>query len=176
MVVNNKGLLKININKDNFVENVNKIKQKTPSFVYKLAVIFIILSLICIICLSLRLVYFNDLYKSSRQQQLVSMQIINRKNLISNIGSLAVYMVTNTTYPKIWQRYLTNGWTFQQLFVAIEYKNGEINKLNGDVGLLVNRGYVVNGKVRTLASYFQSLSIQASARAYGKLNLTQFIS
>lgn len=40
------------------------------------------------------------------------MHMVDRKNLISNIGSLAVYMSTNTTYPNIWDNYLTNGWTF----------------------------------------------------------------
>lgn len=87
------------------------------------------------------------------------MKIIDRKNMISNIGSLAVYMVTNSTYPNIWERYLTNGWTFEQFFVGIEYTNGEINKLNGDIGLLVSKGYIVNGKVCTLASYYEALSI-----------------
>jgi len=38
--------------------------------------------------------------------------MINRKNLIDNIGSLAVYFSKKQTYPTIWERYLTNGWTF----------------------------------------------------------------
>ena len=43
------------------------------------------------------------------------------------------------------------------------------------MGSLVNKGYLVNGKSKTLASYFESLSIEASLQSVGQLNLTQFV-
>jgi hypothetical protein len=63
-----KNVIRLNINKENFVENVSKIKEKIPPYVYKLSFLFIILTLICIVLLSIRLVQFSSLYNSAKEK------------------------------------------------------------------------------------------------------------
>lgn len=92
----------LNIPKDNFIENIAKIKQKLPTFVYQLLILFIIFTILITITLTLRFVQFNTLYSSVKEQELISQEIIDRKNLLSNIGSLAVYFSKASTYPTVW--------------------------------------------------------------------------
>ena len=142
---------------------------------YKIVIVFAVVTIIWITTLSLRFLQFKSLYNAAQERESISQEMINRKNIIDNIGSLAVFYAKSTVYPTIWERYMTNNWTFAQLFVEIEYTNSKINKLNNDIGSLVSKNYIINGKSRTLASYFESLSIEASLQSAGKLNLTQFI-
>jgi hypothetical protein len=105
-------ITKMNISKENFVDNISKIQEKTPSYVYKLAVLFVVIIVVILITLSLRLITFNTLYEAAKEKEFVKMEMLNRKNLIDNIGSLGVYFNKSKTYPNIWDRYLTNKWTF----------------------------------------------------------------
>lgn len=41
--------------------------------------------------------------------------------------------------------------------------------------MLVNKNYNISGRQRTLASYFETLSIEASSQSSGQLNLTKFV-
>lgn len=90
--------------------------------------------------------------------------MISRKNLIVNVGSNAVYLKKQAEYADIWKNYEKNDWTFEKLFVEIEYTNGRINVLNNEISLLVNKQYTINNTKKSLASYFESLSIEASTQ------------
>lgn len=61
-----KNVVRLNINKDNFVENVSKIKEKMPSYVYKLIILVSTIFLLLLVCLTLRFILFNSLYNLTK--------------------------------------------------------------------------------------------------------------
>lgn len=62
----NKNVLRVNISKENFIENVNKIKQKVPYYLFKIVLVFAIVSILVIIAFTFRFLQFKNLYNGSQ--------------------------------------------------------------------------------------------------------------
>ena len=62
----NKNVLRVNITKENFIENVNKIKEKVPSYLFKIVLVFAIVSVVWITAIVFRFLQFKSLYNDSQ--------------------------------------------------------------------------------------------------------------
>ena len=62
----NKNVLRVNITKENFIENVNKIKEKVPSYLFKIVIVFAIVSVVVITAIVFRFLQFKSLYNDSQ--------------------------------------------------------------------------------------------------------------
>lgn len=67
----NKNVLRVNINKENFIENVTKIKEKVPSYLFKIVLVFSIVTLVVITAVAFRYLQFKSLYNGSQEKELI---------------------------------------------------------------------------------------------------------